>query len=112
MATVRELVKQMQVEIRDTAVTPDRCAELLAKLTALIGNVNEEIRQADHDYAVVLLRCLEANEAANRARIRAEITPEYGRRREARDIKELAIEMIRSLKVVLKTHQEEMRLTR
>jgi hypothetical protein len=110
--TIRDMVKAFQIEIRDTAVTPDRTAELLAKLTALLGNVNEEIREADHAYAVVLLRCLDANEAANRARIRAETTPEYARRREARDIKELTIEMIRSLKVVLKTHQEEMRLTR
>src|SRR5689334_5369313 len=97
--TVRDLVRQMQQEIRNTSdLLPTRAAELLLKLTALMGNVNDEIRQADHAYAVVLLRFLEADEAANRAKIRAETSLEYVRRREARDTKELLVELVRSLK--------------
>ena len=109
--TIRDLVKQMQIEIRDTALTPDRASELCVKLTALIGNVADEIREADLDYARVLLTHLDGEDAANRAKIRAETSPEYQRKREARDTRELVIELVRSLKYLLRTAQEEMRLS-
>ena len=51
-------------------------------------------------------------EAANRAKIRAEITPEYARKREARDTKELVVELVRSLKYFLRCKEDEVRLTR
>lgn len=111
--TVRDLVREMQREIRDTPdLSPDRASELMNRLTALLGNCNDEIREADADFARVLLLHLESEEAANRAKIRAETTPEYGRKREARDTKELVIELVRSLKYFLRSKEEEMRLTR
>ncbi len=110
--TVREWVRDIQREIRDTDLQPDRAAELLVKLTALMGNCNDAIREADADYATVLLSFLQADEAANRAKIRAETTPAYQRKREARDTKELCVELCRSLKYLLKSHEESMRLAR
>lgn len=102
----------MQIEIRTTDLQPDRAAQLLTKLTALIGNTNDEIIVADHDYAVELLRCLETDEAANRAKIRAETSAQFKRRQEARNTKELVVELVRSLKYLLKSKEEEMRLSR
>lgn len=110
--TVRDMVSEIQREVRDTDLQPSRACELLAKLTALIGNVNAEVREAEMAFAVVLLACLDVGEAANRARIRAETSEEYKRKREARDCKELVVEMIRSLKFVIKGLTEEMRLSR
>jgi len=111
--TVRGLVKAMQVEIRETSdLQPERASELLNRLTALVGNCNDEIREADAVYANVLLAHLESEEAANRAKIRAETTAEYQRKREARDTKELAIELSRSLKYYLKAKQDEYQLAR
>lgn len=111
--TVREMVRQIQTEVRDTPdLLPSRAADLLTKLTAILGNVNDEIREADHAYAVVLLQFLEADEAANRAKIRAETSMPFIRKREARDTKELVIELVRSLKYFLKAKEEEMRLSR
>lgn len=108
--TIRGHVRLIQVEIRDTPdLLPDRAAELLNKLTALLGNCNDAIRQADLEYSNVLLTYLDSDEAANRAKIRAETTPEFIRKREARDTKELAIELMRSLKYYLKAKQEEFR---
>ena len=113
MPTVRDLVRDIQSEIRSAGdLLPDRASELLTTLSALIGNINDEIREADAQYAVVLLRFLDSDEAANRARIRAEITPEHRRKREARDTKELAKEMIGTLKYFLRAKGEEMRLSR
>jgi Tfp pilus assembly PilM family ATPase len=111
--TVRDLVKAFQQEIQRTEdLQPDRAAELLNKLTALIGNVNDEIRAADSEYAVTLLHFLETEQKANRARIRAEISPEYRRKQEARDTKELVVELSRSLKYYLKAKQDEFQMAR
>jgi len=108
--TIRGMVRLIQVEVRDTPdLQPDRAAELLNKLTALLGNCNDSIREADLAYASVLIRHLDSEEAANRAKIRAETTPEYQRKREARDTKDLAVELIRSLKYYLKSKQDEYR---
>lgn len=93
-------------------MSPERARTVLAKLTALMGNCNEEVRIADQEYALELLHCLEADEAANRARIRAETSPAFTRKRIARDTKELCIELVRSLKYFLRSIEEEMRLTR
>ena len=112
MSSVRDLIHGYQKEIRDTDLQPERAAELLTKLTALMGNTNDAIRECDAAYAVVLLNCLEREEKANRAKIRAEISPEYARKREARDAKELVIELVRSLRHYLRCLQEEMRLAR
>lgn len=111
--TVRGLVREMQREILNTAdLSPDRAAELMNRLTALIGNCNDEIREADAEYAAVLFGFLESAEKANRAKIRAETSPAYQRKREARDTKELTIELVRSLKYFLRSKEEEMRLSR
>ena len=110
--TIRDMVKAVQQDVAAGGLEPQAAADRLMKLTALLGNINEELRNADAHYAIVLLRYLDADEAANRAKIRAETSPEYQRRREARDIKELAQEMIRALKYYLRSAEEEMRLTR
>lgn len=111
--TVREMVRAYQQEIqRAEDLQPERASELLARLTALIGNCNDEIRAADSEYAVTLLHWLDTEAKANRARIRAEISPEFRRKQEARDTKELVIELSRSLKYFLRAKSDEMQLSR
>lgn len=110
--SIRERIAAIQKNLRDGALTPDMARESLVTLTALLGNVNDEQREADHEYKLVLLGCLQGDEAANRARIRAEVTPQYQRAREAKDTKDLTIEMVRSCKSYLRSLDEEMRLSR
>jgi len=110
--SVRDLVRRIQGELRDGALTPDLARESLVTLTALIGNVNDELRMADHAFKVVLLRCLDVHSKANRARIEAEVSPEYQRAREAKDTGTLVQEMIRSCRAYLRSLDEEMRLQR
>lgn len=110
--TVRDHIKAIQAEVGHADLLPDRGAELLMMAVALIGNVADEIRKADSVYANVLLSCLESEDRANRAKIRAETTQAYSRKREARDTKELLLELIASLKYFLRIKTEEMRLTR
>lgn len=111
--TVRELVKSYQREIQQTPdLLPERAADLLMKLTALLGNCADEIRDADSEYAVTLLHWLDTEAKANRARIRAEISHEYRRKQEARDTKELVIELSRSLKYFLRAKSDEFHIAR
>lgn len=110
---VRDIVKSYQREIQQTAdLLPDRAAELLMKLSALIGNVLDEIRDADAEYAVTLLHFLETEKKANRAKIRAEISPEFRRKQEARDTQKLIEELTRSLKYYLRAKSDEYQMAR
>ena len=110
MTTVRDLIRAIQVELRDGDIAPSRAREMLIELTALSGNCSAEMREADANYNGVLLKLLDGEEAANRAIIRAKATPEYARAREATDTYKLVLEMIRSLKKVLSSIEQEMRL--
>ena len=110
MTTIRDMVRAIQIELRDGEVAPSRARELLIELTALSGNCSTEMREADAHYNGVLLRMLDGEEAANRATIRAKATPEYARAREATDTYKLVMEMIRTLKKVLSSIEQEMRL--
>lgn len=107
------MVRACQREIRETSdLLPDRAAELLMRLASLMGNVCDEIREADAAYAVTLLGFLDTETKANRARIRAETSPEFKRKQEARDTKELVIELTRSLKYFLRSKSEELQMSR
>jgi len=111
--TVREMIGAIQRETLSPAdLTPDRAAELLMRLAALLSNVAEEIRYSDAEYAVTLLHYLDTEKKANRARIRAEISAEFRRKQEARDTKELVTELSRSLKYFLKVKQDEYQQSR
>lgn len=110
--TIRDRIKAIQVQLRDGALTPDMARESVVTLTALLGNVHDELRVADHAYKTVLLAEYEKEGTANRARIRAELSPAYLRAREAKDTATLVVEMIRSCKAYLRSLDEEMRLAK
>ena len=105
--TIRDLIKARQLEVARTDLQPPRAAEILNELSSVIGNVNDEIRKCDVAYNIVLLSALQTSEKASHAKIGAECSPEYLSKREARDTKEVAIEMIRSLKYFLKAKEDE-----
>lgn len=110
--TIRERIRKIQTELRDGALSPDLARESLVTLTALLGNVGDELRVADVDYKRVLLACFEQEQTANRAKLRADNSPEYGRAREAKDTHELVRQMIVSCRAYLRSLDEEMRLAR
>ena len=111
--SVRDLVRLIQTEMRSCVdITPDRASEMLNQATALLGNCNDELRAADQAYKQILLHCLRTAEKANRAKIEAETSPQYGRFMEARDTVKLTEQMIISLRAFLRNKSEEMRLSR
>lgn len=110
--TVRDMVKAIQVELRDEDVSPVQARAHLVTLTALIGNCNKEALDADMDFNKRLLAEMNQDGPANRAKIRAQTSAEYARAREAKDTRDLVIEMVRSLKTVLRSVDSEMSLQR
>lgn len=112
MESVRERISKYQNEILAGDLLPDRAADILTEMSALLGNINDEIRVKDIEYGKVLLEHYNTQEKANRAKIIAETTPAYEAKRIARDTKELATEMIGSLKYFLRAKEEEMKAGR
>lgn len=110
--SVRSMVAAIQVELRDGDVVPSRARELLMTLTSLLGNCNTELVRTEAAYTTVLAQWLDTEQKANRARIRAELSDEFSARQDARNTQTLVVELIRSLKVVLRSVEEEMRLSR
>ena len=88
---------------------PQRAAKILTELSAMLGNICDQIRTTDIVYNKKLLECYKKEEKANRAKILAETTQEYSDKMEARDTKEVVMEMIRSLKYYLRSREEEYR---
>lgn len=109
--SIRERVKAIEKQLVAGALPPDMARESLAELTGLLGSCTEELRVAELAYNPVLLACLRSGEAANRARIEAECSPEYARMREAKDITKQVQQMIVTCRAYLRSLDEEMRLT-
>ena len=105
--SVRQLVREIQEEVSNGNLMPARASELLTRLSALLGNINAEILDRDVEYNQILLFWLEKEEKAVRAKIRAECTPEYRMKIEARNTRELAAALISSLKYLLRNQEEE-----
>ena len=110
--TIRERISEYQNEILKGDLMPDRAAEILTQISALLGNINDRIKDCDIIYSKVLLKHLETQEKANRAKIVAETSQEYDDKRTARNTKELTIEIMRSLKYFLRSKEEEIRASR
>ena len=110
--TIRDRIKVVQKNLLDGALTPDMARESMLHLTSLSGNVAEEVRAAENEYRIVLLTCLEREETANRAKLRAEVSLEYQRFKEAKDTAELVKQMIITLRAVGRSLDEEIRQAR
>lgn len=109
--SIREEINRISKRAGAEDLMPGEAADLLRTLASLLGNLNAYIRQVDLAYKKTLLKYYSQEETANRAKIVAETSQEYQKMREGRDTKELAIELMRSLKYFLKDFEEERRLS-
>jgi hypothetical protein len=110
--TVRDRIASIHQQQLRGQTTPTEAAQWLATLGALVGNVLVEIREAEADFTAIYAKCLDEEGKANRAKIRAEMTPQWSRLREAKDTLKLVESMSASLKYLLKAHESEARLAR
>lgn len=108
--TVRAMVDSIRREVLAGGLSPVHVAELHVKLSALLGNIFEEIREADMAYNAIYAGFLTTEGKANRAKIRAELTQEYLRKREAHDYHKVTEQLILSLKKMQSALETEMRM--
>ena len=110
--SVRDLVNFYKREVLSGNVTPRRASEIEQQLTALLGNILDEQRIADSLYNEVLAKCMREETKANRARIIAETSQEFLRKRAVKDTHVLATQLIVSMRSMIRMATEEMRLSR
>ena len=82
----------------------------LSVATALLGSCNREVTEADLEFNGVLASCRSREGTASGARIEAEASPQYRRKRFAEDEQALCERMIQTLKVMVRSLDSEMRL--
>ena len=105
--TLRETIQDIQNEILSKDLLPDRTAELLTIISALYGNILDQIKDTEMAYNKVLLFHLDEEKTANRAKIKAEITQEYSNLKDAINTEKVAIQLIRSLGKFLRVKENE-----
>lgn len=110
--TVRQRIAAIHAEQLKGGTTPIQAAQWQATLGALVGNVLEEIREAEAAYHVVFAGLLDAEGKANRATIRAQMTDEWKRLREAKDTLKLIESMTAGLKAIQFAERTAEKLTR
>jgi hypothetical protein len=80
-------------------LTLDEASQMLVELSALLGNINEEIRKTQNIYLNKLALILnDPKVPVARAMIQIQITPEWQRWDKAKGYEKFTIEMIRALK--------------
>lgn len=109
---VRDLVNGFKREILAGNLGAHRASEIEQALTALLGNIQDEARNADFLYAEVYAKCLREAGKANRAKVMSETTQEYLHKRMVHDTHTLCVELIRSMRGLVRMATEELRLTR
>lgn len=106
------MVADAMAQMRRDDLQPAEARLLDVNLTALIGNIATELREAEIAYKLVLLDAYQREGKANRAKLVAETSQEYARMRVAKDTAQFTQEAVRSLRSFTRSVSEEMRLSR
>lgn len=110
--TIRERIAAINAGQLRGDTTPIQAAQWQSTLGALVGNVLAEIREAEADYHIVFATLLDSEGKANRATIRAQMTPEWKRLREAKDTLKLVESMTAGLRAIQFAERTVEKLTR
>jgi hypothetical protein len=110
--SVRDLLATIRREVIAGKVTPTRAGELAMQLSALLGNISDEICVAEMAYNEVYSNKFDELGKASHAEIKAKLTDEYKRLIEVKGAKEATTEMVWSLRKMQDTFRAEMQLQR
>lgn len=110
--TIRERIAEISRELVGGDVMPSVVRSSELTLSALLGNVGKERREAEMNYRRTLAEMRRQHEKANRAQIEAEATPEYARLLEAKGVEHEVEQLIITCRGYLRSLDSEMRLSR
>jgi uncharacterized protein (DUF849 family) len=106
--TTREELDRIRTEVFTSPdIHPADAAIHLNSLAALIGNLADKVAERQMAYNRVLHDAYEMESKANRAKILAEISPEYQALLESKAAERTATELMRALKYYIRVRQEE-----
>ena len=110
MSQVRAMLKEYRQRfLHSDGVTKLAASQALVEISALLGNVNDEIRKADQAYYLKFDELLSGEKMpVSRAEVRMRSSDEYMRLQEAKNEFEMAMELIRSLKYLIRALDDEM----
>lgn len=112
--TIREIINNYRNRlINASQLTPKEASETIVELSALMGNITEEIQKREFDYNTALLELLKKEKmTVARAKIEAQVSAEYGELQTAKGQKEMTLELIRSLKYLLRIMESEFEVSK
>lgn len=110
--TIQERIERLQTELADTDMPPARARKMLAEITGLSASAAHAYREAESAYAGVVLHAMRTEDKANRARIVAETSQEFADKRYWQDVCRWCSVADRTLRAVLRSNEEEMRMSR
>ena len=110
MKTVTEMLNEIRNEaLQDIQV--NQAAENLNKLSALLGNVNEEWVQAEMAFNRYYEQMTNKFEKVSEARAKAKASDEYERKIRAEGMQKMITELLNAHKYFIKIKMQEMRDT-
>jgi hypothetical protein len=109
--TARERLRVIERAMLVGGLPPSRVRDFLSIATAILGSCNREVTEADLAFNSFLAGCRRNCKTAAQARIEAEDSPQYRRKREAEAEQANCEETVRTLKAMLKSLDSEMHLT-
>lgn len=112
--TIREIINEYRSKLLHISdLQKEEAATILVELSVLYGNCIEEIRKRDQEYITKLLEILQTEKmSVAKAQILVQNTNEWTNREIARGTKEALLEMIRSLKLYVRSKGEEWEVSR
>ena len=111
MPSVTELVNTYKNQVFKGNLSGQEAAEILIALSALLGNINQEIRERQQKYIQALRELLEMESTVAKAKIISMATPEWLMLQESKDQKEVTLELVRSLKYFIRSLKDEIEMS-
>lgn len=108
--TIRDRIRVIERAMLVGSLHPAQVREFLSVTTALLGSCGREVTEADLAFKSFLAGCRRSLPSAAAARIEAEDSPQYRRKREAEAEFAQCDELVKSLKVMLRSLDSEMKV--
>lgn len=113
--TVLKLINDIRTEmIDDHSVDAYQASDRLLRLTALLGNINEEIQGAETEYIAVLNSLIDDDPklAVEKVKIKAQSSEAYQHLQSSKRTYDMCVELIQALKYRIRVFQNEERESR
>lgn len=107
--TIQDQVNSFRNELLNSETDANRLAEILVQLSALSGNVANEIIEREFEYSKIYNLLIGSDITAAKAKVTMSATPEYLAYKKAKAVGDMVTQMIGSIKYLIKVKENEYR---